>query len=332
MSTVQQVSQQLKERVLVVGATGFAGRALCRALSAAGFHVIASARHYRGDLACDDFVELDLERQQFSTEHLLGISSVFYLAAIAHAGRHVDIAASRYQRVNCEAAIELAILAQRVGVAHFHYVSSVKAMGYESSAMVLDETAGITPVDAYGCSKKNAEDRLLALAAGSTMKITISRPVLMFGEQVRGNLARLANCARWRWAPALPQGGARSMLALSDFVAAMLRFAKGYGHHGEIYLLAGGASSAAELLAQLRAAAGLTPARWRVPLFLMRLIAGVGDLARRAGMAPPWDGEQQEKLFGPLLVDAGKARRDLDWQAATSFRDVAPALLKGVAA
>jgi len=311
------------QRVLVTGATGFVGRPLCTALSADGCEVIAAARRFSADVVYSRFIACDLETEFLTQDHFNGVDTVIFLAGIAHAGRNAGIAAQRYQRLNCDAAVQAAKTALRCGVRHFHYVSSVKAMGYETSTHLLRETDGVAPADAYGKSKLEAEQQLGSLAIGIPMKITISRPVLIYGNGVKGNLHRLARLAGLLWLPNLPQVGQRSMIALPDLVVALQQFARGYGQHGEIYILAGDAHCAADILRAMRNNLGRAVSRLTLPLLLFRMLASLGDTLRRWHLPSPWDSEQQTRLFGDLQFDAGKARQALEWQPQYRFGDIA---------
>jgi len=320
------------QRVLVTGATGFVGRPLCAALVASGCEVVASARSFFADracanLACSRFIACNLETEFLTEDHFAGVDTVIFLAGIAHAGRNAGIAAQRYQRLNCDAAVHAARTALRCGVRHFHYVSSVKAMGVESSAQLLRETDGVKPADPYGKSKRAAEQQLLALAVGIPMKITVSRPVLVYGAGVKGNLRRLAKLAALRWLPNLPRAGQRSMIALPDLVSALQQFVRGYGRHGEVYILAGDASCAADMVVELRKCLGRNISRLTLPLAIFRMLAALGDVLRRKHLPAPWDSEQQARLFGDLRFDAGRARETLEWQPQYRFSDIAADLI-----
>lgn len=316
------------QRVLVTGATGFVGRALCSALVDSECQVIACARTSSQDIACSRFIVCNLETEFLADDHFAGVDTVIFLAGIAHAGRNVDIAARRYQRVNCDAAVHAAKTALRCGVRHFHYVSSVKAMGFESSAQLLTETDGIDPLDSYGKSKLAAEHQLLTLAVGIPMKITISRPVLVYGSAVKGNLRRLAGLASLRWMPNLPRAGYRSMIALPDLVAALLQFVNGYGRHSEIYVLAGDVNCAADMVREMRQRLGRDVSKLTLPFFLFRLLALLGDACRRWRLPAPWDSAQHARLFGDLRFDTSKSRDTLEWHARYRFGDLAAELIE----
>ena len=117
------------------------------------------------------------------------------------------------------------------------------------------------------------------------------------------------------------------MIALPDLVAALQQIVRGYGRHGEIYILAGDDNCAADMLSTLRKNLGHTLSRMTLPLLLFRLLASLGDVLRRWHLPAPWDSEQQARLFGDLRFDAGNAREALEWQPQYRFVDVADQLI-----
>ena len=139
-----------------------------------------------------------------------------HLAGIAHAGP--EIAEQAYDRVNRLATAELANAAKASGIGHLVFMSSIRAQSGPASASVLRENDPARPTDAYGRSKLAAEEAVRA--AG--VPFTILRPVLIYGEGVKGNFARLMELARKPWP--LPLGlcrNRRSLLARRNLIDAI---------------------------------------------------------------------------------------------------------------
>jgi nucleoside-diphosphate-sugar epimerase len=283
-------------RVLLTGASGFVGRHLLPSLAGAGYSVrVAVRRSSRVDLT--DRIEVvhvpNFEDGFDWTPVLSGVSAVVHLAALAHTP--LGVTDQHYDLINRAATQALARAAARARVAHFVFVSSIRAQSGPSADHVLDETDEPCPVDAYGRSKLAAESAV----AAAGIPCTIFRPVLVYGPQVGGNMERLLALAASRLP--LPFGGLknrRSLLAV-DNLSAAIRFALARPPAGRrMYVVADPEPlSIADILAALRSAAGRRPGLLALPAPL------VLGLCRLAG------GGLWERIGASLVVDPGKLIR-----------------------
>src|ERR1700743_3376530 len=129
----------------------------------------------------------DLSRP-FDWEPLLRqCDAVVHLAGIAHTFAEDDL----YDRVNHQAAGALANAAFRCGV-HLVFVSSIAAQSGSFSISELTEEDPPKPINAYGRSKLAAEHAI----RGSGGSLTILRPVVIYGEGEKGNLATIRKISR----------------------------------------------------------------------------------------------------------------------------------------
>ena len=300
--------------ILLTGASGFVGRHLLRSLAAEGYGLRATARR-SSRIAMTAGIEVvrvpDFEDGVDWTQVLSGVSTVVHLAALAHTPQGVTD--RHYDLVNRAATEALARAAAKAGVAHFVFVSSIRAQSGPSAGHVLDETDDPCPVDAYGRSKLAAE----AAVAAAGIPCTILRPVLVYGPQVGGNMERLMALAASRLP--LPFGGLqnrRSLLAVDNLNAA-IRFALARPPAArDTYVVADPEPlSIADILTILRAAAGRRPGLLALPAPL------VLGLCRVAG-AGLW-----ERLGTSLVVDPGKLV-GAGWKPATDARTALAAMMQ----
>ena len=266
--------------VLVTGATGFVGRAVCIRLASMGVAVRPVGRAEIGDLG----------QAVDWTPHLDGVDAVVHLAARVHVMR--DKAADpllAFRRINRDATARLATAAIRAGVPRFVFLSSVKAMG-EGQDRPYAATDRPSPVDPYGISKWEAEKTLYGIALGR-METVVLRPPLVYGPRVRGNFRALLR-AVMRGLP-LPFGAVanrRSLIALGNLADAV---AWALTAHPGTYLPCDRHDLSTPDLVRAVAAALDRPARLvAVPPSWLRMAGTL--LGRRAAV---------DRLLGSLTVD-----------------------------
>ena len=299
-------------RVLVTGASGFIGRPLCTALARAGHSVRAAMRDCRA-VGFPDHVETvrlpDLAGPLDWAPLLAGVDAVVHLAAIAHAGR--EVADASYDQVNHRATAALARAAAAAGV-RFVFVSSIGAQSAATADRPLSEDDEPRPAKVYGHAKLAAENAVRA----SGVKYTILRPMLVYGPDPKGNIARL------QWLADLPVPlpfawlrEPRSLLARDNLVSA-IQFALEDGRAAnETFIVADAETvSVAEIIAILRTASGRRPALIPVPPRLMAFASSV--LGRR---------EQWDQLAGSLVAPPRKLMA-AGWRPVTDPRSAFAAM------
>ena len=180
-------------RVLVTGATGFVGRALCQDLRRRGWQVSAAIRNQaRLPEGCEPRIVGDIGPNTNWTEALEGVDAVAHLAARVHVMRErsEDPLAS-FRQTNVEGTLQLARAAARAGVGRFVFLSSVKALGDVSPDGPLTDASPPHPKDPYGISKCEAEAGLREIANRLQLEVVILRPPLVYRHGVKGNFLTL---------------------------------------------------------------------------------------------------------------------------------------------
>jgi len=302
---------------LVVGASGFVGKVLCKQLQAEGIHVRALIRkEQQGDW--NEAVVTDLENfQQQETKIFEGIDTIYYLASIAHN----KAPAAHYQKINVDLCLAFAQSAIKKGVKRFIYVSSTKAMA-EPGDKIADETFTDKPKDKYGLSKRHAEEGLLALSKNEAQgfeHLVIVRPCLIYGAGVQGNLYTMMNMIANDMVPALPETKARrSMISVTDVARALIAVSKNPKANRQIYILTDDQPYSVNAIERsMRQQLGKKLPRFKIPTFVFELAKNI-----------PVASLVVEKLSKSALYSSHKIESELDWHPTQVFTQVLPEMVE----
>ncbi len=144
---------------------------------------------------------------------LTQIDTVIHLSALVH--QMGGATKEEYWRVNVDNTLALAQKAKQSGVKQFIFVSSVKVYGEESDTP-YSETTKCEPIDDYGLSKLEAENRLREMA-DEGFTVSILRTPIVYGKGVKANILNLVKLVDR--VPVLPFGGIdnrRSMVYIGN--------------------------------------------------------------------------------------------------------------------
>lgn len=303
--------------VLITGANGFIGKAVCSDLASRAYRVLGVVRHrqrmaLQGGLECLSMDEID-ENTDWS-DAVTGVDSVIHLAARVHLMRETAAdPLAEFRRTNVALTLNLARQAAAAGVRRFVFISSIKVNG-EVTPVGQPFTAEDVPhpTDPYGISKYEAEQGLLALAAETGLEVVIIRPVLVYGPGVKANFHSMMH---WllKGFP-MPLGtlpNRRSFVALGNLADLIAICVQHPAAANQIFLASDGEDlSISGLLRRTGAALG-KPARL-IPVPVMVLRAGARLVGQEAVM---------QRLCDSLQVDISKTRHLLGWEPPVEVDD-----------
>ena len=294
--------------ILITGASGFVGQALCRALIERGYAVRGAVRSERSTLpsGVEKIAVGEIHGDTDWSAALQGIDCAIHLAARVHVMHEKSSdPLSEFRKVNVEGTKRLAAAAAAAGVRRLVYVSSIKVNGEETRGRPFSETDEPHPQDPYGISKREAEEALQKISVETALEVVIVRPPLVYGPGVGGNFARMLGWIK-RGIP-LPLGSVknrRSMVYVENLADALILCAIRPEAANETFLVSDTeAVSTPELIRKLSEKMGIESAILAFPLPLLRL------LGRLAGKSAEF-----ERLAGSLEIDSGKIREKLGWQ------------------
>ena len=307
-------------RILVTGAGGFIGTALCAALAARGPGVIAGLRRTGPLLAgMEPAILGDIGAATDWSAALAGVESVIHLAQRAHAGPDPAALAAEPAAV--------AALARAMAVARARrlvLVSSIKAIGEVSApGRPLSADDPPRPEDAYGRSKLAGELAAAAACREHGVELVVIRPPLVYGPGVKANFAALLRLA----ASGLPLPFAaidnRRSLIFRDNLVDLLCLAATHPAAAGMVLLA------------------RDDADYSTPALIRALAAGLGREARLfpvpvavfAGLRSlPGIGPKVARLTQSLQVDDDATRAALGWAPPVSAKTALAATARAFAA
>ena len=295
--------------ILVTGANGFVGRAVCEYLSELGYHVWAMVRRNTVEPFLGKNIEVlsgyDLENLPLESLCLKGIEVVVHCAARVHVMKESVVdPLSAFRAVNVKGTQQLAEASARAGVKQFIFLSSIKVNG-ESTPIdrPFTEDDKPNPVDAYAISKWEAEQWLGEYCSHHKMSYVSLRLPLVYGEGVKGNLAQLEKAISGR--VPLPFGcikNARSLISLVSLCELLGKIIQKSEASGLFLVADKHPLSTPELIRFL--AKGLDKSVYLLPIPESILKMGLALLGRQAIL---------HRLCGSLVVDSSKAQKTFDW-------------------
>jgi len=308
--------------VLVIGGTGFIGRALVRRLVKDGRGVRVLARDPSG--CAREFAEqgVEIARGDFNDleavdRALPGITHVYHLA------RGGGKTWPDYQASDVLPTQRLAERCLERGVRRFFYASSIAIYYAGRGAAPIDEAtppdAGTLRANPYARSKVENERALLALQREGGFSVVIFRPGVVVG---RGGSPQHWGIASWEYGSVCRlwgDGNGRPPLVLADDVAAAMASAlERPGIEGRSYNLCSRSTlTANDYLDAYEARAGVklkriaTPSSKRTAEAFAKWF--VKKLARDRHAAMPSHADWEGRTF-TASFDSSRARKELDWQ------------------
>lgn len=297
-------------RVLVTGAAGWLGRAICASLQESGVVVIAA------DLAEAEgpwsmFVEIDLCAQPIASaaasrriEALGPITAVIHCAGYAHRPVETPVEVARFHAINAEGTRRTLDWARALGIPRFVYLSSVAFYDWAAISGPADEESPLAEKTAYAASKLAGEQAVIE----SGLDYRVARLATVFGAGDRANFAKLAAALKRRRFLLPGAGEARKSVISVDRAAEWLAALALREAISERILNLGftEAPSLREICNAYAEVCGF-PYPPRIPLRLLRVAGFFGDQVARVAHGFPMTRSTLQKLTRSTEVNCQRA-------------------------
>ena len=267
--------------ILLTGSSGYIGSRLAPALLEHGHQVIGVDRAEPESATLDyEFVHGDLlDEEVLARAFEEPIDCVMHLAA---ARTDWGPSTEEYFRDNVEATKGLLKAGRAKGVKDWFFYSTVGVL--EPSGVPLNEQAPHAPRTPYGASEAEAENLFLRFAEeDADARITMLRPSAVYGpgNPDNTNIYRLVESIQGGRFVMVGRGEARKTTSYHDnLIPATLFLLERMEPGVATYIYVDDpVISTAQLVGRIHRLLGKTPPAWHLPLWLVRPIAYVSDVA-----------------------------------------------------
>ena len=314
------------ELVLVTGATGLVGSALCRRLAGEGRKVRAMVRRTSDASFLKELgVELvvgDVSDGEACRQSARGAGVVFHCAAYVSDWAEAE----EMIRVNVEGQQAMIEASLAAGVRRFVYLSSLVVLGH-APQVDLDESAPVVLTgDVYNRTKVMAEEMALKYHRERGLPVTIIRPPYIYGPRDRQFLPRLLLTLRSGAFRYIGSGEEPlSLLYVENLLDAMLAASQRPEALGQIYNVTDGDPvTRRQLIEAICDGLGLEKPTRSVPLAVARAVCSVMESTYRMlgkREAPLLNRFRLKFMATPLTFSIEKARRELGYEPRFSFKE-----------
>lgn len=302
--------------ILVTGANGFVGQALCEELQIRNRKHKGVVRKIDSEKSKQYFAIGNIDSDTDWSNTLIGVECVIHCAARTHIMHEKNKnTLEAYRTINVEGTRQLAIQAASSGVKRLIYISSIKVNGegvnipskkksISASRRKITHMDAPTPKDSYSLSKWEAEQLLWDISTKTGLEVVIIRPPLVYGPRVKGNLSRLLKLIHL--GIPLPFGfikNKRSLIGLDNLIDLLIHCVDHPSASGRTFLVSDDEDiSTPDLLHYIAKGLGRSVRLLPVPVPILYFLGII--IGKR---------EEIDRLTGSFQIDSYYTRKTLGW-------------------
>lgn len=311
-------------KVLITGANGFIGRQLAQDMQQTPYQARLALRQLpqKNDASLDRVAVGAINAHTQWQQALSDCDVVIHTAARVHIMQETaENPLSLFRGVNVEGTLNLARQAVKAGVKRFIFISSIKVNGEWTTTYPFTADDVPHPQDAYGLSKLEAEQQLLALAHETGLELVIIRPPLVYGPGAKGNFQRLVQSIQKGWPlPLKCIVNQRSFVYVNNLSNLIIKCIEHPKAVNRIFLVSDGEDlSTPELLKKISLALNKPVRLLPIPYYCL---SGFLRLIRKKAML--------QRLTASLQVDMSKTCELLSWQPPLSVDEGLQAMMQSL--
>ena len=297
------MSEKERGNLLLTGASGFLGGEIFKACSQQ-YRILTLGRSEGNN------VQADLANQVPSLP--AEFTKVIHAAGKAHIVPRTDAEKKAFFQVNYQGTVNLldALQSSIQTLKQFIFISTVSVYGVEEG-VAIDEAYPLLSNSPYGISKKKAEQEILEWCRKHGIHCLILRLPLIVGAGAPGNLGKLVNAVKkGRYLRIGGNEARKSAVLAKDVAKVAVRSSEVDG----IYNLTDGVHPRFSELESAVARGLNRKIPLTLPLWLVRVLARVGDVTGKIGIELPVNSRRLRKMTTDLTFSDAKARRELNWE------------------